>query len=46
MMSNSPEFWQALDKLIAETEIIIDRPAGILIRREDTSAENTDNCGF
>ena len=27
-MMNNPEFWLALDKLIADSEIIIDRPKG------------------
>jgi len=27
-MKNNPAFWQALDKLVQESEIVIDRPKG------------------
>lgn len=28
MITSSPEFWAAIDKLVSESEIIIDRPKG------------------
>ncbi len=28
MIKSSPEFWAAIDKLVSESEIIIDRPKG------------------
>lgn len=28
MIKSSPEFWSAIDKLVSESEIVIDRPKG------------------